>query len=72
MNRDDVLLALYNRKIKKNGKHFLIWDDVLNCNIPVTQHINYFKNEEYINSDMTLTKEGKKAVMDVMAQRMKQ
>ena len=72
MNRDEVLLALYNRKVKKQGKHYLIWDPVMNCNIPVTSHITYFKNEEYINSDMSLTKEGKKAVMEAISLGMKQ
>lgn len=71
MNRDDVLLALYNKKVKSNGnKIFTIWDTVLECNIPVSSHITFFKAEDYIDDKLNLTKEGKAAVMDVMKKRM--
>jgi hypothetical protein len=71
MNRDEILLAVYNKKVKSNGnKIFSIWDNDMQCNIPVSSHIAYFIAEDYMDKSLKLNKVGIAAVAEVMKKRM--
>ena len=69
MNRDEVLLLVYNKKVKRTGKIYSIWDPVMG-NIPVSSYIAFFIAEEWMDSNLVLSKEGKQAVADAMKRRM--